>query len=275
MKSGYSKERILIWAKTYPELSKKHFETVCTAGMLESGKPLRLYPIPYRYLDDKIEQFKLYQWVTAGIIKNPDDPRPESYKIDCDSIESGDVIPSTKDEWSKRAEFVFRDRSWHFDSVDALLKAQKEKGTSIGVVAPREVTKVDLVERSEEEVKSFDQKLTEVKKIHDAKRAQLDMFEKAIPPEMKKLDFLKRRVQVSWLCKTATCTGHRMQVLDWGLCELQRRDGDEKALSRMKELCRLDIYDLKFFLGNLFLYPTSFMIVGMWYPKRVPDLLFR
>jgi hypothetical protein len=37
--------------------------------------------------------------IEAGIIKNPDDPRPESYKIDCDSIESGDVIPSTKDEW--------------------------------------------------------------------------------------------------------------------------------------------------------------------------------
>jgi hypothetical protein len=66
-----------------------------------------------------------------------------------------------------------------------------------------------------------------------------------------------------------------MQVLDWGLCELQRREGDEKALARMKELCRLDIYNLKFFLGNLFLYPTSFMIVGMWYPKRVSDLLFR
>lgn len=59
------------------------------------------------------------------------------------------------------------------------------------------------------------------------------------------------------------------------LQDAQRRDGDEAALNRMKELSRLDIYDLKFFLGNLFLYPTSFMIVGMWYPKRVQDLLFR
>jgi hypothetical protein len=269
MKSGYSREKILIWAKTYPELSKRHLETVCTAGLLESGKPLRLYPIPYRYLGDGQEQFKLYQWVTAGIIKNPDDPRPESYKIDCDSIESGDVIPTTQDEWWKRAEFVFRDPSWHFESVDDLLKAQKEKGTSIGVVAPREITKVEIVARSGEEAKSFEQKFTEVKK----KRAQIDMFEQAIPPEMKKLEFLKCRVQVSWLCKTPTCPGHRMQVLDWGLCELQRREGDEKALSRMMELCRLDAYDLKFFLGNLFLYPASFMIVGMWYPKRRDDML--
>jgi hypothetical protein len=64
-----------------------------------------------------------------------------------------------------------------------------------------------------------------------------------------------------------------MQVLDWGLCELQRRDGDEKALNRMKELCDLDKYDLKFFLGNLFMHPASFLIVGMWYPKRRDDML--
>lgn len=49
----------------------------------------------------------------------------------------------------------------------------------------------------------------------------------------------------------------------------------EAALNRMKDLCRLDVYDTKFFLGNLFLYPASFMIVGIWYPRRVPNLLFR
>lgn len=273
MKSGYTREKILIWAKTYPELSKKHLETVCTAGLLPSGKPLRLYPIPYRYLSDGDEQFKLYQWITADIQKNPDDPRPESYKIDCDSIESGSVIPTTQDEWGKRGEFIYRDTSWHFESVDDLLKAQKETGTSIGVVTPREVTKVEIVTRSEDEARSFAQKFDDLKKTLEAKRAQLEMFERAIPPEMKTLEFQKCRVQVSWLCKTPECAGHRMQVLDWGLCELQRRDGDEAALSRMNELCKLNIYDLKFFLGNLFLFPSSFMIVGMWYPKRRPDML--
>ena len=273
MKSGYTKEKILIWAKTYPELSKRYLETVCTAGMLESGKPLRLYPIPYRYLGGGDEQFKLYQWITAGIIKNPDDPRPESYKIDCDSIESGEMVPSTKDEWGKRSGWMFKDPSWQFESVEDLVKSQEEHGTSIGVVAPREIKKIEIIERSEEEAKSFDQKFSEVKKIHDARRAQIDMFEKAIPPEMKQLEFVKWRVQVTWLCKNPECNSHRMQVLDWGLCELQRRDGNDAALERMKDLCRLDVYDVKFFLGNLFLHPMSFMIVGMWYPKRRDDML--
>jgi hypothetical protein len=273
MKSGYTREKILIWAKTYPELSSRYLETVCTAGLLPSGNPLRLYPIPYRYLGSEKEQFSLYQWITADIQKKRDDYRPESFRIDCDSIQLGEVIPATQDEWGKRAEFIFRDPSWHFDSVDDLQNAQKEKGTSIGVVAPREIKKVEIIARSEEDAKSFEQKLNEVKKIHEAKRAQINMFEQAIPPEMKTLEFLKSRVHVSWLCYNPTCDGHRMQVLDWGLCELQRRDGDEKALKRMKELCRLDIYDLKFFLGNLFLHPASFLIVGMWYPKLRPDML--
>jgi hypothetical protein len=36
---------------TIPELSLKYTETVCTGGVLENGRPIRLYPIPYRYLE--------------------------------------------------------------------------------------------------------------------------------------------------------------------------------------------------------------------------------
>jgi hypothetical protein len=49
-----------------------------------------------------------------------------------------------------------------------LLKAQKDKGTSIGVVAPKEIKKVEVVQRSENEQKSFEQKLANVKKIQAA-----------------------------------------------------------------------------------------------------------
>lgn len=59
-----------------------------------------------------------------------------------------------------------------------------------------------------------------------------------------------------------------------GVCELQCRDGDAAAVNRIKEVTDLKEYDVKFFLGNLYLYPTSFMIVGLWYPKRT-NLLFR
>jgi len=273
MMHGYTEHKILIWGKTYPELSVKHIETVCTAGVLESGEPVRLYPITYRYLSD--ERFELYQWITAGLLKNPGDTRPESYKIDCDSITVGEMLPPTTDEWGKRAEFIFKDKSWQFQSVEDLQETQKRDRTSIGIVTPREISKIEVADRSEEDVRSFEQKFAELKRTVDAQRAQIVMFEQAIPPEMKKLEFLKSRVMVSWFCNSRNCSGHKMQVLDWGLCELQRRQGSDAAVSRMKELSKLDTYHLKFFLGNLFQYPTSFMIVGLWYPKRVPDLLFR
>src|SRR5579863_852297 len=256
MKQGYTEEKILIWGKTYPELSKRYIETVCTAGVLESGKPVRLYPITYRYLHD--EQFKLYQWIVAHITKNPKDTRPESFKIDCDSIQPAGIIPATQDEWGKRGEFIFRDKSWQFDGVEDLQAAQKRDRTSIGIVTPREIFKVEVIERPEEDARSFEHKFEDLKKTVEAQRAQIQMFEEAIPPEMKKLEFPKSRVVVSWLCNGKGCTGHNMQVLDWGLCELQRREGSAAAVEKMKDLCRLDKYDLRFFLGNLFQYPGSF-----------------
>jgi hypothetical protein len=123
MRQGYTKEKNLIWGKTYAELSKKHIETVCTAGVLESGKPVRLYSITYRYLNDG--QFTLYQWITADIQKNPHDTRPESYKIDCDSIRVVELVPATQDECGERGEFTFRNKSWQFESADELQEAQK------------------------------------------------------------------------------------------------------------------------------------------------------
>ena len=39
--------RILITVKTYPTISKKYEELVCTAGFLEDGSWIRVYPIQY------------------------------------------------------------------------------------------------------------------------------------------------------------------------------------------------------------------------------------
>lgn len=46
------KEELLILVKTYPTLSKKYFELVCTAGINKNGEWRRIYPIPFRQLSD-------------------------------------------------------------------------------------------------------------------------------------------------------------------------------------------------------------------------------
>ena len=264
--------RLLIWGKTYPELSKKYFETVCTAGVLENGRPVRLYPISFRYLNEK---FKNYQWITARIWKNDSDSRPESYRIDCDSIQLGETVNPTSDEWGCRAEYMFRNPSWQFESVEALLDDQKTNKTSIAVVTPRKIESVELVARPDEERRSFQEKFNDLKTRLQAKQQQMTLFEqeRALPVEMKSIEFLSSRIHIHWTCSGASCKTHSMQILDWGVCELQRREGHDAALSKVREICDLEKYALRFFLGNAFMYPGSFMIVGLWHPKRA-NLLF-
>ena len=90
---------ILIIVKTYPEISKRYTETVCTGGILaESNQLIRLYPVRYRYLEGK-SKFSKYQWISAKVKKAGSDNRPESYNIVEDTIKLGDIIPA-RSNWA-------------------------------------------------------------------------------------------------------------------------------------------------------------------------------
>ena len=60
------RERILITVKTYPTLSRKYGETVCTAGVRADGSWVRLYPVPFRRLDEK-EQYKNLEFTQKNL----------------------------------------------------------------------------------------------------------------------------------------------------------------------------------------------------------------
>ena len=51
------KQRVLTTVKTYPTLSRKYGETVCTAGLREDGSWVRMYPVPFRRLDEAEQTF--------------------------------------------------------------------------------------------------------------------------------------------------------------------------------------------------------------------------
>ena len=42
--------RVLITVTTYPLPSRSHDELVCTAGILEDGSWIRIYPVPFKFL---------------------------------------------------------------------------------------------------------------------------------------------------------------------------------------------------------------------------------
>lgn len=105
-------------------------------------------------------------------------------------------------------------------------------------------------------------------------QAQADMFR----PEYKDLEFLEYDIQLRWRCiePCAECSRrpHHMKVLDWGLLELGRRVGWEKARAKLEEISNLTTHDFRLFLGNFRLHPKNFGIIGLWYPKRPSQLEF-
>src|ERR1700754_4650980 len=77
------RQKILITVTTYPLPSRSYDELVCTAGILEDGTWIRIFPIPLSFLFDlknsgKVKSVK-YTWIELELIKRTDDFRPESH----------------------------------------------------------------------------------------------------------------------------------------------------------------------------------------------------
>lgn len=259
--------RLLIIAKTYPELSSKYGETVCTAAVDGQGKPLRLYPIPFRYLAGP-QRFERYQWIDVDVAKSKNDPRPESYTVTAETIALGSKEPPTPDEWGKRAQIVLSSPAWQYTSMHKLLDAQRENGQSLAFVSPMLIRGVSVRRRETDDAQSFQEKLDELKKQNAAARLQLVLFERSVPPAMKTLQYIGERVCVDWLCWDSDCQGHSMQILDWEICELARKEGIAAAKKKVETLLDLSHYNTSFILGNFHMYPGSFAIIGLWYPLR-------
>lgn len=255
-------KRVLIWAKTYPELSDKHRETVCTGGCTEDGQPIRLYPVPLRYLKEKA-RYRLYDWVTVRVQKHPRDRRPESYLVVGEPLQGEHLDPSGPG-WPQRRDTVFRDTRWHYHCLEDLKRAQSTRRTSMGFVRVREVERVWIKYRTAEDRAQHNAKLARLKQ----QAKQTDMF--GLRGQQFDLQFQDHRIHVAWRCQSPSCPGHTAGILDWGLAELGRREGAEKARERIEALANLAKHELAFFVGNFKAHQGEFGIIGLWYPHHLP-----
>lgn len=103
------RKKILIATKTYPSISRKYKETVCTAGILlsEDETPvqwIRIYPIRFRGLESD-KRYKRWSIISAEIERNTKDFREESYRVNDASIQVIREI-DTKNKWEERKSFV-------------------------------------------------------------------------------------------------------------------------------------------------------------------------
>lgn len=130
--------KVLITVKTYPTLSSKYDELVCTAGFREDGTWIRIYPIAFRKLD-YVSQYRKYDWVEVDLVKNDSDFRPESFRPRTEDTEVRVVgHVDTTDNWRARKEIALKNVHTNLEALWQLAK-DRQVCTSLAVFKPTKV----------------------------------------------------------------------------------------------------------------------------------------
>lgn len=265
--------KVLITVKTYPTLSEKYDELVCTAGFREDGSWIRIFPVPFRKLDYE-KRFDKWQWIEIDLVKNTSDFRPESFRptnIDKE-IRMLDFI-DTQGDWIKRKRLI-GDKVWY--NMSDLIAAAKdpEVGTSLAIVKPKEI--IDFVWKPCE--REWDkQKMDRV----IANKAQGSLFDedetRLVFKVVKKLPY-----EFSYIFTTEDDKKRTIMIEDWELgalywnCLKSAKGDEEIACQKVKEKF-LDYMwhqrDLHFFMGTTKQFhnvaPNPFIIIGVFYPPKI------
>lgn len=264
------KIRVLITVKTYPIPSQKYDELVCTAGVQEDGSFVRLYPINFRDLDWR-KQYRKYQWIEVSAERHRGrDVRKESYRPDCDTLRPiGKPIPTARDpHWSERARYALARRA---QSLEELRDAQDRDRTSLGVIRPRAIHDLVAVPDSAEWKPGFLAALKQ-SRLWETRTNSLE------PPRKVPWKF-----QYKFECDDSRCTGHQMMIEDWEIGRLYWRmidegKSDDEAVAAVRQkflgqLCAAD-RDTHFFVGTILAHPKSWVVIGVFWPKKRPPTLF-
>ena len=130
--------KLLILVETYPTLSKRYAELVCTAGVKEDGTWIRMYPVPYRRLPNE-KRYHKYNWIEAPLVRNTSDPRIESFKVvDYSRINPQNYGLSTNNGWKERKDFLFsKVQIW--EDLNELIQCSKQTNLSLAMFKPKSI----------------------------------------------------------------------------------------------------------------------------------------
>lgn len=255
MNREYEKKKVLITVKTYPHPSTSYGELVCTAGVLENGEFIRLYPMPFRYLPEK-EQFDKGQWIEVWVEKNENDPRPESYRP---ILHKGISPLEALIKWNQRAPYLFKKE---LKSMCELEKHSR-KEASLAFIKPKKVNRFIIEDANEDW--SPRQK---------AEIEQLRFDIKKLP-----LEKIPYKFSYQFVCQYPDCMGHKKMISDWEIGSLfrkmKRKYEIEQALEKVEEkffgeICGED-KDTHFFVGTV-LEHNSWIVLGTYYPPKEESL---
>ena len=271
-----AKEKVLIAVKTYPTISEKYKELACTAGFREDGSWIRLYPIPFRFLDHD-KRFKKYQWIEADIVRNRGDQRPESHRvINTDEIRLLDSIGTERD-WEDRRKLILNNNTVYTNLGKIIDKAHNNE-LSLVIFKPTKI--VDFVVEDAEP--NWPQ--AKVNGILNLLK-QGNLFEEQNVDDFKIVSKLPHKF--SYRFHDNTGKESKLMIEDWEIGQLYwncvKRYGAEKAVGKVREKYMDDFAktkDLYLFLGTTYEWHirkarNPYVIIGTFHPTfKMQDSLF-
>ncbi len=267
--------KVFITVKTYPTLSKKYDELVCTAGILDDGSWVRIYPLPFRKLDYE-KRYRKYQWIKLPLRKNTSDVRPESYQIEgLHNIEIGDAV-STKNAWKARRQIIF-DKNKVYDNLQELINLANRNVLSLAIFKPNQIFAFDFEETNRE----WDQ---EKLNILEKKAKQYHLFQTV--EEVKKEFMIVKKLPYKFYYRFSDINGKesRLMIEDWEIgalywnCLSDARGDEQAALEKVKQKYWDNFLtkDLYLFLGTTKEFHgrarNPFVIIGVFPPPKEKQL---
>jgi hypothetical protein len=266
--------KVLITVKTYPLPSRTYTELVCTAGLLNGEKWIRMYPIPFRFLQDEQKKYPKYSWIELNLVRKMDDFRPESYSPKLGVDEPIKVVQQigTDNDWAARKSYILKEVFTSMNELIALAKDPSQR-KSLATLKPSLI--VDFVIEEDER---------EWKKEWRDQLKQLNMFE--MPTKNGNKNLVKKlpyKFSYRFLSE-GDKEPRKMMIEDWEIGALfwnclYKKDGDEHAaleLVREKYFEQFIEKDLYLFVGTTKQYhnvaPNPFVIIGVFYPPKTDQL---
>lgn len=268
-----ARKKVLITVTTYPLPSRSYDELVCTAGVLENGQWIRIYPVPLQFLrglrkDGKIETFK-YNWIELELNRRKDDFRPESHSpvhYDFrDIVAHGKV--GTDSNWAERKQFCIANV---YTNLTRLIEESKApSNVSLATFKPQQITAFEIKKEENREWKD------EWKEI----RKQGDLFDEGKSPEIL-IPKLPYKFYYHFIDDEGTKS--RLMIEDWEIgalywnCLKGAEGNEEIALEKVREQYESNFIknkDLYLFLGttrewHMRRAKNPFVIIGVFYPKK-------
>jgi len=258
----FQAEELLMLTKTYPEPSVAHRETTCVAALTRSGQMRRIFPVPFRFLGGN-SQFQKWEWLTANLIKAPKDHRPESYKIDVDSIERPGEKVDTSRQWRERLTWL---APHTVESFAALEDRRLSTGETLGVLKVNRLLQLEISRVREPD-------WTEDEKRKLSAEGLFDSDEIRNRPPLRKLP---HSFHYHYECSTEHgVETNRHKITDWEAgalywnCVRSHGTGWEKPF-RQKLEAEFSKKNLMLLMGTIHRFPDQWLIVGLFYPPKQP-----